>query len=214
MKRKKIFWGILTACLLLGLCACNNTSSDETEVIYYDTNGSEITYTDDNVYSLEEYDAQDLIDFVYSCADISTDNSYSAYPDRFPVTPLTNPWDNEITGRTYEWSFDYSHSNNIIGVVALSDIYLDGDTIKADVDGRVTVSFESDDVELITEVYDTLFEYLKDKLSDRDLIIYDNRPITDDGSIGGWSSSIGDYEFMVLGTDNYYVSVSIPLITE
>lgn len=126
--------------------------------------------------------------------------------------PVESVYDSSIIGDSYVWTFNYyGEFNSRIGVVSLVSVFENSDgSISLNPNSSIKVSFETSDYDMATELYDMVVEYLEDN---GDTVYQDNRTTTDIGQ-NNWFTTVGDNELMLMGSETYYVTIQIPVISE
>ena len=73
----------------------------------------------------------------------------------------------------------------------------------------LSVSFETDNIDLASEVYGGIISYIEEQTGS---VVEDTRNESDDGSFAGWYASYGNFYVGISGTEgSYFVGLEIPL---
>lgn len=220
MNSKKIISILLTMSLATSLMACSNTETVESSAIVSETvvedESVDVIITEGDPYSISAMQDIDVFDLILGFSSVSPNESFTSYPERFAVAPMSSEWldfaDNTDSDRGYyEYSFNCAEGDtNVISTVTLVDVGEDGDNIIFYDTSAVYVSFSTDDFTLASSVYESALEYLADTT---DGVVTDERNETEDDTFGGWCATVGDNKLMIISSgDAYFVTIQVPMV--
>ena len=222
MKTKRILALTLSMAMILGVTACADTAQEtvvetsvetteqiettveETEETVVETEETEETVVETEVvvereavpYAIDGMSADEVYDIILSFADVSDDNTYSTFSDRFAVLPIEVPEDypDSIEGGFRTWQFSYTPAEGEeLGDTIDNVSILDTDAVDEELDtivgGRLGAMIYIADETTANELFNAFNDYLASNCGDAEERSYD----------GGQSV---DYE------DGCYVSIS------
>lgn len=149
----------------LSLCACNNNINENvletTEVVTQTTTATQTTIADeiqtsvedDHIYSLEGMSVDEIVNEIYSLADISNGDNLGDYSDRFAVSPQKRE------GNSGEYFYFVAHDgipNCIRSIGVQTRIEMDN-TITVTTKGYIYISLQLSDYEIASGVYDRIY---------------------------------------------------------
>ena len=220
MNSKKIISILLTMSLATSLMACSNTETVESSAIVSETvvedEPIEVILTEGDPYSISAMQDVDVFDLILGFSSVAPNESFTSYPERFAVAPMTSEWldfaDNVDGDRGYyEYAFNCADGDtDVISTVTLIDVGEDGDNIIFYDTSAVSVSFSTDNFTLASSVYESALEYLTDTTNGA---VTDERNETEDDTFGGWYATVGDNQLMVISSgDVYFVTIQVPIV--
>ena len=206
MKTKRILALTLSATMILGIAGCADTaqetvaetSVETTEIIettveetietVIETEATEETVEETEVevvreevpYSIDGLSAQEIFDIVVAFADVSGDNSYSNFSDRFAVLPIEVPEDypDSVAGGFRTWQFSYEPADGEeLGDTIDNVSILDTDAVDEETDtvvgGRLGAMIYIADETTANELFNLFNDYLASNCGDAEETSYD-----------------------------------------
>ena len=203
---KKIIALTLSLTMMLGIAGCADSAQEtvaettvetteqiettvqETEETVIETEMTEETVVETEAivereavpYSIDGLSAQEVFDTVVSFADVSGDNSYSAFSDRFAVLPIEVPEDypDSIAGGFRTWQFSYTPADgeelgDTIDNVSILDVDAVDEESDTIVGGRLGAMIYIADETTANELFDLFNSYLASSCGDAEETSYD-----------------------------------------
>lgn len=162
----KQMFPVIICVTALSLCACNNNMNENvvettTEVVTQTTAATQSTITeeiqtsaaDDHIYSLDGLSADEIVNEIYSLADITTGDNLGDYSDRFAVSPQKREGD---SGEYFCFVAHDGIPNCIRCIDVQTRIEMDN-TITVTTKGYIYISLQLSDYEIASGVYDKIY---------------------------------------------------------
>ena len=134
MNSKKIISILLIMSLATSLMACSNTETVESSAIVSETvvedEPIDVIITEGDPYSISAMQDVDVVDLILGFSSVAPNESFTSYPERFAVAPMTSEWldftDNVDSDRGYyEYAFNCADGDtDVISAVTLSSIWI------------------------------------------------------------------------------------------